>query len=401
MTGNQSLLSIFDEKYLGTDRLQCSLCLQFLGLWRFGFKKYYDQQGFYYVKGLNHNLFLGKRLIPVIRGTKLYTISLQETTSSTPIYLMAKASPTQAWLWHRRLSHLNFDYINLLSKKDVVIGLPKLKYTWTLFLRSKDETPEVLKDFLTMIQRNLQAPIQQFITTELDLLLPGPLYDEFNDGTISKNSSSVDRLHFRKECIDYRRIICFQLHSPWELSGFLSTLFAAPSPFPIYQWTYKRHILNVQLKEESVDSKKQDCTAKTSSEAEIRALICKLCLSHVDEDTTFKRIWLQLQQNNRCIANPPQSASINLCNPEQHSPYQAHPYSEVHQAAETVTTSNELDLLFGPLFDEYFNGENQVVLKSSAVTTTDASNKRQQQPDSTSSTSTLATTVTANGNFDL
>nr|GEX96582.1 hypothetical protein [Tanacetum cinerariifolium]GEZ35018.1 hypothetical protein [Tanacetum cinerariifolium] len=38
------------------------------------------------------------------------------------------ATPTQAWLWHRRLSHLNFDYINLLSKKDVVIGLPKLKY---------------------------------------------------------------------------------------------------------------------------------------------------------------------------------------------------------------------------------------------------------------------------------
>nr|GFB42958.1 putative ribonuclease H-like domain-containing protein [Tanacetum cinerariifolium] len=31
------------------------------------------------------------------------------------------------------------------------------RYTWTLFLRSKDETPEVLKDFLTMIQRNLQA----------------------------------------------------------------------------------------------------------------------------------------------------------------------------------------------------------------------------------------------------
>ncbi|GJZ71668.1 retrovirus-related pol polyprotein from transposon TNT 1-94 [Tanacetum coccineum] len=41
---------------------------------------------------------------------------------------MAKASPTQAWLWHQRLSHLNFDYINLISKKDIVIGLPKLKY---------------------------------------------------------------------------------------------------------------------------------------------------------------------------------------------------------------------------------------------------------------------------------
>nr|GEZ26277.1 integrase, catalytic region, zinc finger, CCHC-type, peptidase aspartic, catalytic [Tanacetum cinerariifolium] len=58
----------------------------------------------------------------------LYIISLQESTSSTPLCLMAKALPTQAWLWHRRLSHLNFDYINLLSKKDVVIVLPKLKY---------------------------------------------------------------------------------------------------------------------------------------------------------------------------------------------------------------------------------------------------------------------------------
>ncbi|GKD24175.1 hypothetical protein Tco_1230389, partial [Tanacetum coccineum] len=47
------------------------------------------------------------------------------------------------------------------------------------------------------------------------------------------------------------------------------------------------------------------------------------------------------------------------------------------------------------------NGENQVVSKSSAVTTADASDKCQQQQDSTSSTSTLATTITADGNFDL
>nr|GFA63968.1 ribonuclease H-like domain-containing protein [Tanacetum cinerariifolium] len=60
-------------------------------------------------------------------GSDLYTISLQESTSSTPLCLMAKATATQEWLWHRRLSHLNFDYINLLSKKDIVIGLPKLK----------------------------------------------------------------------------------------------------------------------------------------------------------------------------------------------------------------------------------------------------------------------------------
>ncbi|GJY01868.1 hypothetical protein Tco_0360020 [Tanacetum coccineum] len=61
----------------------------------------------------------------------------------------------------------------------------------------------------------------------------------------------------------------------------------------------------------------------------------------------------------------------------------------------------ELESLFSPLFDEYSNRENQVVTKSSAITTADASDKRQQQTDSTSSTSTLATSVTAYGNFDL
>ncbi|GKC47051.1 hypothetical protein Tco_1064773 [Tanacetum coccineum] len=67
----------------------------------------------------------------------------------------------------------------------------------------------------------------------------------------------------------------------------------------------------------------------------------------------------------------------------------------------SMTSMIQLEILFGPSFDEYFNGENQVVLKSSAVTAADASDKHQQQPDSTSSTSTLATTVTAAGNFDL
>ncbi|GJU05034.1 hypothetical protein Tco_1121464 [Tanacetum coccineum] len=84
-------------------------------------------------------------------------------------------------------------------------------------------------------------------------------------------------------------------------------------------------------------------------------------------------------------------------------------YNPLSTMSTEVPTSNmiamtlmpELESLFGPLFDEYLNGENQVVLKSSAVTTADASDKRQQQPDSTSSTSTLATSVTADGNFDL
>nr|GEV71908.1 Gag-Pol polyprotein [Tanacetum cinerariifolium] len=46
----------------------------------------------------------------------------------------------------------------------------------------------------------------------------------------------------------------------------------------------------------------------------------------------------------------------------------------VPYAAETVTTSNELDFLFSLMFDELLNGSSQVVSKSSAVTTTDTPN---------------------------
>ncbi|GJV87946.1 retrovirus-related pol polyprotein from transposon TNT 1-94 [Tanacetum coccineum] len=103
MTGNLKLLCNFVEKYLDLEvAFRKSTCFVI------------DLQG--------NDLLTGNR------GSDLYKISLQETTSSTLIYFIAKASPTQAWLWHRRLSHLNFDYINLLSKKDIVIGLPKLKY---------------------------------------------------------------------------------------------------------------------------------------------------------------------------------------------------------------------------------------------------------------------------------
>nr|GEU35972.1 Gag-Pol polyprotein [Tanacetum cinerariifolium] len=41
---------------------------------------------------------------------------------------ISRASKTKSWLWHRRLSHLNFDAINHLAKQGLVQGLPKLKF---------------------------------------------------------------------------------------------------------------------------------------------------------------------------------------------------------------------------------------------------------------------------------
>nr|GEU83330.1 hypothetical protein [Tanacetum cinerariifolium] len=114
MTGNLKLLCNFIEKFLGTIH--------------FGNDQFAPIIGYGDLVQENITINKGNNLLIGNRGSDIYTISLQESTSSTLLYLMAKASPTQAWLWHQRLSHLNFDYINLLLKKDVVIGLPKLKY---------------------------------------------------------------------------------------------------------------------------------------------------------------------------------------------------------------------------------------------------------------------------------
>ncbi|GJV25518.1 integrase, catalytic region, zinc finger, CCHC-type containing protein [Tanacetum coccineum] len=106
----------------------------------------------YYIEGLGHNLFSagqfcdgylevafrsntcyvqnlkGDDLLTGSRDSNLYTISISELAASFPVCLMSKATSTKSWLWHRRLSHLNFGAINQLTSKDLVDGLPKFKY---------------------------------------------------------------------------------------------------------------------------------------------------------------------------------------------------------------------------------------------------------------------------------
>nr|GEX26106.1 uncharacterized mitochondrial protein AtMg00810-like [Tanacetum cinerariifolium] len=77
----------------------------------------------YYVEGLDDvDLYKGSQ------GSNLYTLSMDNLLLSSPICLLSKASKTNSWLCHRILSHLNFDYMNSLSKHGLVRGLPKLKY---------------------------------------------------------------------------------------------------------------------------------------------------------------------------------------------------------------------------------------------------------------------------------
>ncbi|GJS08762.1 reverse transcriptase domain-containing protein [Tanacetum coccineum] len=120
----------------------------------------------------------GVDLLKGNRTTNLYTINLHEMASGSPIFLMAHATSTKSWLWHQRLSHLNFDTINDLAKNDIVIGLLKFKYhkehlypsceqgkskmashppKLVLNSKSKDEAPEEIKTFLKKITVLLQA----------------------------------------------------------------------------------------------------------------------------------------------------------------------------------------------------------------------------------------------------
>nr|GEW07384.1 hypothetical protein [Tanacetum cinerariifolium] len=70
----------------------------------------------------------GVDLLTESRGNNLYTMSLGDMMTSSPIYLLSKASKTKSWLWHRRPSHLNFGAINYLARQGLVRGLPKLKF---------------------------------------------------------------------------------------------------------------------------------------------------------------------------------------------------------------------------------------------------------------------------------
>ncbi|GJX55455.1 G-type lectin S-receptor-like serine/threonine-protein kinase B120 [Tanacetum coccineum] len=169
----------------------------------------------------------GVYLLTGDHSSNLYTIALNKIASNSSAYLLAKASSLQSWLWYQRLSHLNFATINNLVKNNLVRGIPKMKfkkdhlcsaceqgmihrkhhksqtafasnkpiyllhmdlcgpmrvesnnekryvlvvvydysrYTWVLFLLSKDEASEVIIAFIKKTQVNLQLQIQRVRT---------------------------------------------------------------------------------------------------------------------------------------------------------------------------------------------------------------------------------------------
>nr|GEY30000.1 integrase, catalytic region, zinc finger, CCHC-type, peptidase aspartic, catalytic [Tanacetum cinerariifolium] len=151
MTGNRVLLTNFVENFLGTVRFGNNDFAVIAGygdvvIGSMTIKKVY------YVEGLGHNLFSvgqfcdnglevafqkstyfvrnedGVDLLTGDRSSNLYSIALNEVASNSSACLLEKASSSQSWLWHQRLSYLNFATINNLVKNNLVQGLPKMKF---------------------------------------------------------------------------------------------------------------------------------------------------------------------------------------------------------------------------------------------------------------------------------
>ncbi|GJU39548.1 retrovirus-related pol polyprotein from transposon TNT 1-94 [Tanacetum coccineum] len=504
MTGNLKLLTNFVEKFLGTVKFGNDQIAPILG--------YGDLvQGtitikrVYYVEGLNHNLFSvgqfcdadlevafrkstcyirdlkGNDLLTGSRGTDLYSITLQDTTTPNPICLMAKATSSQAWLWHRRLSHLNFDTINLLSKNNIVTGLPKLKfvkdhlcsscelgkakrksfhtkttpsskrrlqllhmdlcgpmrvesingkkyvlvivddysrYTWTHFLRSKDETPAVLIDFLTLVQRGLHAQVRTVRTDKGTEFLNKTLHAYFAKEGI-RHETSTARTPEQNGVVERRNRTLVEA-ARTMLSAAKVPLFFWAEAIATTCFTQNRslviprhektpyHIINGQKPSvkffhifgslcyivrdgENLDKMKEKGDAcifvgySTQSRAyrvfnkRTRVIVETI---HVNFDE------LPQMASDHVSSDPVPQCPTTVLEQDSLSP---DPQSQenVHQAAETVTTSNELDLLFSPMFDELLNGTTPVVSKSSAVHAADAPDKRQHHNTTHTSTTTV------------
>nr|GEW64204.1 integrase, catalytic region, zinc finger, CCHC-type, peptidase aspartic, catalytic [Tanacetum cinerariifolium] len=181
--------------------------VKFIGIVRFGNDHFGAIMGYgdyvigdsvisrvYYVEGLRHNLFSigqfcdsdlevafrkhscyvrdtnGVELIQGSCGSNLYTISVEDMMKSSPIYLLSKASKNKSWLWHHCLNHLKFGTINDLARKDLVRGLPRLKFEKDHFCSTcqlgkrkkhthKPKTKNTIMEVLHTLHMNLYGPI--------------------------------------------------------------------------------------------------------------------------------------------------------------------------------------------------------------------------------------------------
>ncbi|GJT59519.1 retrovirus-related pol polyprotein from transposon TNT 1-94 [Tanacetum coccineum] len=155
----------------------------------------------------------GDDLLTGSRDSNLYTISISEMAASSPVCLMSRATSIKSWLWHRRLSHLNFGTINQLTSIDLVDGLLKFRYNkdhlCSACEQGKSKKASLLPKLVPSIESKLKllhmdlcVPMRvvsingkKYILVIVDIILgtPGPLYEEYyvtSSQEVSDNSAA-------------------------------------------------------------------------------------------------------------------------------------------------------------------------------------------------------------------
>ncbi|GJV40974.1 retrovirus-related pol polyprotein from transposon TNT 1-94 [Tanacetum coccineum] len=327
-----------------------------------------------------------------------------------------------------RLSHLNFDYINLLSKKDVVIGLPKLKYVKDQLCSSYEttipDTPEVLKDFLTMIQRNLQALVIYVQTDRGTEFLNKTLNAFFKQEGI-EHQTSTPRTPEQNGVVERRNCTLVEA-ARMMLSASKLPLFFWAEAIATACYTQNRSIIIPTHKKTAyhiINDRKPSikhlhifgCTCyltrdgKNLDKMKEKEDLCILvgystqskgyCVYNNRTRLIVESIHLRFDEikemSETSVAN---DTSVLVPQRQKASDYDnSGPVPQLQNvspsADTTVPSQQELDLLFGPLYDEFFNAVTSSVNKSSSPT---ENSKQQDTPPTTNIQSTSEPTTPTN-----
>ncbi|GJX28515.1 retrovirus-related pol polyprotein from transposon TNT 1-94 [Tanacetum coccineum] len=123
----------------------------------------------------------GVDLLSGSRGINLYSLSIKDMMTYSPICLLSKATKTKSWLWHNvvsyetlvllitwleRLTLMHMDLCGPMrvasvnGKKYILVIIDDYsRFTWVKFLASKDEAPDFIIKFMKMIQLRLNAAV--------------------------------------------------------------------------------------------------------------------------------------------------------------------------------------------------------------------------------------------------
>nr|GFA11813.1 hypothetical protein [Tanacetum cinerariifolium] len=280
---------------------------------------------------------------------------------------MAKATSSQAWLWQRRLSHLNLDTINLLLKNDIVVGLPKLKFVKDHICSSC----ELGKAKRKLIQRGLQAQVRVVRTDKGMEILNQTLHAYFAaEGTQHQTSAEA----IATACFTQNRSLVIPRYekTPYHIINDRK-----PSVKFCHIFGYVCYIVRDGENLNKMKEKGDECIFLGYSTQSGAYRVFNKRTRVIMESIYVNFDELPLRASDQNSSDPAPECQTMELNHDSLSPV-IQRQANISHADRTVTTSTELDLLFSPMFNELLNGSSKVVSKSSAVSAADALNQRQQ-----------------------